>query len=134
MNLAKKIMVNLPDRTQDALMERLMKRGRTFVTPVWEMLCRTLGFMGADIAFLNRELAVDSVEKVTLPNQNGAICGYLHLPQGEGQFPALVSCQCNEDFKEFLTRFADLAVEQGLAVFNCEPTPVGTSTRNQEGE
>ncbi len=37
MNLIKTAIVSLPDKAQDALMERLMKSGKIFKTPVWEM-------------------------------------------------------------------------------------------------
>jgi dienelactone hydrolase len=49
MNLLKAAIVSLPAKAQDALMERLMKSGRIFNTPVWEMLFRIMGFMGVDI-------------------------------------------------------------------------------------
>ena len=54
MNLLKAAIVSLPDKAQDALMERLMKSGRIFNTPVWEMLFRTMDFMGVDIALIKK--------------------------------------------------------------------------------
>lgn len=49
MGVLKTIIVSLPDKVQDALMEHLMRNGKIFQTPIWEMLFRTLDFMGVDI-------------------------------------------------------------------------------------
>jgi dienelactone hydrolase len=50
MKVIKHVLVRLPEKVQDGLMDYLMKRGSIFKTPVWEMLFRTLDFMGVDIA------------------------------------------------------------------------------------
>lgn len=57
MNLLKIVLVSLPDKVQDALMERLMKSGKIFKTPVWEMLFRTMEFMGIDIVQVKKAFA-----------------------------------------------------------------------------
>jgi len=57
MNLLKTAIVRLPEKTQDALMEYLMRKGGIFKTPVWEMLFRTMDFMGCDIEQIKRSFA-----------------------------------------------------------------------------
>jgi dienelactone hydrolase len=205
MSLVKRLIVSLPDKKQDALMERLMKSGKIFKTPVWEMLFRTMDFMGVDIPRLKkgfarmgeedldsttlcrllghenraraeqaekagdlaqareayfqaaacylmcdfflyrpeeeetnyllanpcydkyRELSRPQIEKVELPYQDGAIKGYLHIPEGEGPFPAIVFTQGNEGVKEVMTRWAEIAAAKGFAIFNGEPPGWGES-------
>jgi dienelactone hydrolase len=205
MSLVKTLIVSLPDKKQDALMERLMKSGKIFKTPVWEMLFRTFEFIGIDIPQLKngfarmgeedldsttlcrllghenraraeqaekagdleqarkayfqaaasyllcdfflyrseeeetnyllanpcydkyRELSRPQIEKVELPYQDGAIKGYLHIPEGDGPFPAIVFTQGNEGVKEAMTRWAEIAASKGFAVFNGEPPGWGES-------
>ena len=57
MGVLKTIIVSLLDKVQDALMEHLMRNGKIFQTPIWEMLFRTLDFMGVDIDELQRGFA-----------------------------------------------------------------------------
>jgi dienelactone hydrolase len=69
MNLIKTAIVSLPDKAQDALMERLMRSGRIFKTPVWEMLFSFMEFLGVDIAQLKKgftRMGVEGVDSTTM--------------------------------------------------------------------
>lgn len=205
MNIIKNILVSLPARMQDSVMESLMRNGKIFKTPVWAMLFRTMNFMGvnteevrnafrqmkemnlnsttvcrlkghefreiAKLASKNgmkkeareayfqaasfyllsdffqykpeeektnyylalpcydefRKLSELAIEKVEIPYKNGAIMAYLHLPEGDGPFPAIIFTQGNEGVKEGMTEWTYYATTRGIAVFNSEPPGWGES-------